>query len=226
MYELVLIDADDTLFDYKRAELNALSESLKFFGYIGEYEIPAERYHEINTGLWKQLEKGEVTKEFLKVERFKKLFIELNFNYSPAEFSNLYLENLASGGFLLDGAEEICSYLSGKYKIILVTNGIEYVQKSRLAHSAIKKYISGLVTSEIVGVNKPDARMFDFAIKTGKCTDKSKVIMIGDMLSSDILGGNNFGIDTCWYNPSGAVNTLNILPKYEVNDLLKIKQIL
>lgn len=226
MYELVLIDADDTLFDYNKAEKYALEETLKRFNYEGNVAEVRSRYKDINQKLWLELEKCTVTKEELKKERFKRLFEELNLEYSVDHFSEYYLKKLGEGKFLIDGAEEICKYLSGKYIIVIVTNGIKEIQVSRLDKSSIKKYIDEIVVSEDIGVNKPDPYIFEYALNLVKHGNKKSVIMIGDSLTSDIQGGIKFGIDTCWLNLGNTKNESNIKPKYQIDTLKELYDII
>src|SRR6056297_350939 len=200
MYKLVLIDADNTLFDYNRAEAYALENSLKDYGFDGDFGQIRKEYTKINSQMWRQLEKGLVTKEELSTKRFKRLFEPYNLNISPTDFSQKYLSYLGQSNFLMEDAQEIIQYLYENYRVIIVTNGIKDVQYSRLDNSTIKDYNHGVVVSEDIGVSKPDPAFFEHALNLASHHDKKDVIIIGDSLSSDIKGGINFGIDTCWFN--------------------------
>ena len=236
-YKLVLIDLDDTLFDYPKTEKEAFRNTFKELGFFVEselgnakkeeiYEKLKDRYKDVNLQLWKDLEKGAVDKDRLKVVRFEKIIEEFDLKYDPYEMSELYLKKLGEGIFPFEATEKLCEYLHSKYKVGIVTNGIKEVQHSRIENSAIAKYIDKIIISDEVGVNKPDKRIFEYAMNYFEIMDKSEVIMIGDSLGADIKGGQNAGIDTCWVNLRNNVNDTGIIPNYEVNKLEKLFEIL
>ena len=236
-YKLVLIDLDDTLFDYPKTEKEAFRNSFKELGFFVEselgnakkeeiYEKLKDRYKDVNLQLWKDLEKGAVDKDRLKVVRFEKIIEEFDLKYNPYEMSELYLKKLGEGIFPFDATEKLCEYLHSKYKVGIVTNGIKEVQHSRIENSTIAKCIDKIIISDEVGVNKPDKRIFEYAMNYFEIMDKSEVIMIGDSLGADIKGGQNAGIDTCWVNLRNNVNDTGIVPKYEVRKLEELFEIL
>lgn len=236
-YKLVLIDLDDTLFDYPKTEKEAFRNSFKELGFFVEselgnekkeeiYEKIKDRYKDVNLQLWKDLEKGAVDKDRLKIVRFEKIIEEFDLKYNPYEMSELYLKKLGEGIFPFEAAEKLCKYLHSKYKVGIVTNGIKEVQHSRIENSTIAKYIDKIIISDEVGVNKPDKRIFEYAMNCFEIMDKSEVIMIGDSLGADIKGGQNAGIDTCWVNLRNNMNDTGIIPNYEVNKLEKLFEIL
>ena len=225
MYELILIDADETLFDFVKAEKIALKITLESFGFAGDFLQAHELYKVINKALWKDLEKGLINNEELRLERFKRLLENLQLDYSPFEFSEQYALNLGNCSFLLEGALEVCIALHKKYKVLIVTNGMKDIQHSRIDNSLIKNYIDGVVISEEVGFAKPDTRIFDCALKMAKHEDKRTVLMVGDALSSDIKGAIDYGVDSCWLNTKKVVNESELKPSYVIDiitDLLKI----
>ena len=231
MYKTILLDIDNTLFDYPKAEKYAIKTTFEDFDFFrngseSEFEEKKKEYKVINDLLWEKLEKGEITSAELKVERFRMLFEKANLNYNPEEFSKKYLKRLGEGAFLLDGAEELCKYLYGKYRLGIVTNGMKEVQYSRVGKSSVGKYIDKIIISEEVGISKPNAGIFEYALKELGTKDKKEAIMIGDSLSADIQGGINFGIDTCWVNLKNDVPNDKIKPKYVVTKLKEICEIL
>jgi len=226
MYKLILLDADNTIFDFEKAEGFALSETLKHFKIDIDFNIIRARYHEINSNMWSMLEKGEITKEELRFTRFEKLFKAFNIELSAQDFSTYYLIKLGEGNFLLDGAEELCKYLSSKYRVVILTNGIKDVQYSRIKSSVIYKYIEDIVTSDEVGINKPNKGIFEWTFNKINFNNKSEAIIIGDSLTSDIQGGINFGIDTCWFNFKKDSSSKKIDPTYSVESLKEIESIL
>ena len=236
-YKLVLIDLDDTLFDYPKTEKTAFRNTFEELGFFVEselgnakkeeiYEKIKDRYKDVNLQLWKDLEKGAVDKDRLKVVRFEKIIEEFDLKYNPYKMSELYLKKLGEGIFPFEAAEKLCKYLHSKYKVGIVTNGIKEVQHSRIENSKIAKYIDKIIISDEVGVNKPDKRIFEYAMNYFEIMDKSEVIMIGDSLGADIKGGQNAGIDTCWVNLRNNVNNTGIVPKYEVRKLEELFEIL
>ena len=236
-YKLVLIDLDDTLFDYPKTEKTAFRNTFEELGFFVEsdleyakkeeiYEKLKDRYKDVNLQLWKDLEKGAVDKDRLKVVRFEKIIEEFDLKYDPYEMSELYLKKLGEGIFPFEATEKLCEYLHSKYKVGIVTNGIKEVQYSRIENSEIAKDIDKIIISDEVGVNKPDKRIFEYAMNYFEIMDKSEVIMIGDSLGADIKGGQNAGIDTCWVNLRNNVNDTGIVPKYEVRKLEELFEIL
>lgn len=226
LYTLILADADDTLFDFSLTERIAVEKTFRGMDAGIPYDELVAEYHRINKILWKEVELGTMDTKRLRSERFRRLFNELKLPYSPVEYGEKYIGYLSEGITLLDGAEELCRMWSARCPLVIVTNGIADVQRARIERSVIRPYISGIIISEEVGASKPDVRMFEAAFACVGRTDKKNAVMIGDSLTSDIQGGMNFGIDTCWYNPKGAPNTLEKEPKYQVKTLSEMKNII
>ncbi len=172
--------------------------------------------------MWLEFERGTMTQARLKTERFESLFAATDVDADPTLFSSLYLKNLARRTDLIDGAEKVLARLSTSARGLLITNGLAAVQRPRFSSSAILRYFSGFVISEEIGSAKPAPEIFDAAFAEMGHPDKAEVLMIGDSLSSDIKGGNDFGIDTCWYNPGGAAPDPEIEPTYEIADLQEL----
>jgi putative hydrolase of the HAD superfamily len=225
-YEVILFDADDTLFDFKKSEREAFKNSMLEFNMEYDENHHLKIYQGINTVLWKEFEVGLITQEKLKVERFKRLSESLKATFDENEFSKVFIKHLANGSFLFDDSMELIQSLHKNYKLTIITNGLKDVQHKRISKSSISEYFEAVVVSEEVKVSKPDAKIFEYALNNIKHTDKSKVLIVGDSLSSDIQGGINFGIDTCWYNPNGIENTTGIIPTYEIYNLMELNDIL
>ena len=225
MYAAIMLDADDTLFDFRKAEDYALERSFAQFELAFSDEV-ARGYDLINKELWRRLEAGDIDQTALRTERFRLLFEKLGIASDALAFGSAYVAWLSKASFLIDGAEALCEYLSGKYILALVTNGIREVQLSRFERSPIKKFFAGIAVSEEAKSSKPDPGIFEYACELIGFHDKAGIIMVGDSLSSDIRGGQNFGIDTCWYNPSGSANDSDLRPTYEVRKLEEIAKLL
>jgi putative hydrolase of the HAD superfamily len=225
-YEVILFDADDTLFDFKKSEKEAFKNTMLEFNIEYNENHHLKIYHEINTAIWKEFENGLITQERLKVERFKRLSDALMAEFDENEFAKTYIRHLANGSFLFEGSIDLVISLHKEYKLSIVTNGLKDVQNKRIRQSIISKYFENVVISEEAKVSKPDPKIFEYALNNIKYTDKSKVLMVGDSLTSDIQGGINSGIDTCWYNPGRIENKTGIIPHYEISHLLELQEVL
>lgn len=215
-FDVVLLDADETVYDFKLAEKTAVSRTLEKFG-VTPSEDTVSLYSDINLRCWKALERGELSREALKPERFRMLFEAVG--AEPADYSAvnaMYESNLAQCSFLLDGALDFVKRLHEHCKIYLATNGLTIPQTGRFSRAAIKPYVDGIYISEQIGVSKPDKGYFDYIFKDLGITDKSRVIMVGDSLTSDMLGGRNAGIATCRYL-NGAQPDGSELCDYEIS---------
>lgn len=215
-YEVIIFDADDTLFDFKKSEQEAFKNTMLEFdiAYQEDYHLPI--YHKINSAIWKEFEEGKITQQVLKVERFRRLSNKLNIEFNEYEFAIAYMKHLANASYLFDDSIPFIQKLHKDYRLIILTNGLTNVQTKRIKQSIIANYFESIIISEEVGVSKPDPRIFELALESIHYTDKSKVLMVGDSLTSDIKGGINFGVDTCWINRNHVSNTTNIKPTYEI----------
>ncbi len=223
-YQWLLFDADGTLFDYDRAEKHALQNTFAQLGYPFEAEYLAE-YQRVNHAIWLQFERGDIDQVTLRAHRFELLFKAIELRADPQAFSPAYLANLAEQTGLIDGALEAVKLLANRFDLAIITNGLTEVQRPRFANSAIYKYLKQIIISDEVGVAKPDPRIFDIAFARMNQPPKEVVLIIGDSLTSDIQGGLNYGIDTCWFNPAGKRNEHQIAATFEIrrlDELLKL----
>lgn len=225
-YEVVFLDADGTIWDFKRSERRAFQSVMSGFGFRGDLEYLYERYHEINEALWRRLEDGTIKKDQLRIERYERLFQEFDLDYPVEAVCREYLKAIGNGKDLIGGAEEVCRYLSEKYRVVLVTNGMKETQTSRMAGSVLEPFIEKMIISDEIGIAKPDPGIFGYAMEAIGHENKGSVIMIGDSLRADIAGGLAFGIDTCWVNLDGAINPTEWKPKYEIGDIADLMEIL
>ncbi|MBC7538803.1 MAG: noncanonical pyrimidine nucleotidase, YjjG family [Bacteriovorax sp.] len=226
-YDLLLFDADDTLLDFKRSEDVSFQIILAKNGIVGDVKAFHESYKVINDLLWSQHAEGLVSKDFLKVERFRKFLEVNNLEADPNQLCDDYLDTLPSQVFLIEGAVELLKTLHGKIPLVIVTNGIGVVQHKRLLNSGLKPYIELMVISEECGFSKPDRRIFDYTFEIlNRSHLSSRTLMIGDKLETDILGAKNIEIDSCWFNPDKTSNVTTISPTYEIQNILELLRIL
>jgi len=226
-YEFLIFDADGTLFDFSRAEAFALKQTFQDFSIENFREDTHLRhYREINGVIWREFEEGLITPKTLKTERFERLFTILNLDLNPASFSSCYLEHLSQCSFLLPGALPLITALKDSHTICLLTNGLSSVQHPRFDNSELSSLIDYLIVSEDVGIAKPDPGIFQILFEKAGRDDPSASLMIGDSLTSDIQGGINFGIDTCWFNPGNSEKNPLIQPTYEIQNLHELNTLI
>lgn len=224
-YKFLLFDADATLLDFKACEKEAVIDCLRFAGLPTTDEV-INKYSEINDGYWKKLERCEVTKPQLMIGRWQSLFDYYGFDGDAKVVSDMYPLQLAEKNHIIDGSVEICQKLFGKFKMYIVTNGFKIVQEKRIFISPIAKYFDDVFVSEDIGYDKPSIHYFDEIAKRIPDYDPTKAIIIGDSLTSDIKGGINAGIDTCWYNPDGKPVPDGINVTYTISELSELERIL
>ncbi|WP_202902584.1 MULTISPECIES: HAD family hydrolase [Rhizobium] len=172
--------------------------------------------------LWSEFEKGRVQKETLKVERFRRVFVQHDIDADPETASARHLQFLPETVVLVEGAAELCEMLAGIGEVGIITNGIETVQAKRIENSCLAPWLSFVATSETCGFAKPDIRFFGYAARRFRTFNKDEAIIVGDRLDADILGANQFGIESCWFNPLRAKNYSAAVPTIEVARLSEI----
>lgn len=214
-YDYVLFDADNTLYDFDRAEREALRKVLARRGYPTGPEV-IERYLTINRDLWARFDRGEVRQDWLVVERFAAFTRAMGGADDPAEFNREYLQRLGEGAYLLPGAEALCRRLAGPCTLAIVTNGVALAQRSRFQASPLKAVIPRIFISEEIGAGKPDPAFFRAVFREMGIADPGRVLMVGDNLLTDIKGGLSAGTDTAWYNPRRLPAAAGITPTYEI----------
>lgn len=225
MIRNVLFDLDDTLFDFHKAEKIALTKTLVHFG-IDPTEETLALYSTINAAHWKRLELGEISREEVKVGRYRELFKTIGVECDPVKATAYYESMLAIGHYFMPGAPELLEELYGKYRLYIVSNGTAKVQEGRIGSSGIAKYMDGIFISQILGANKPNKQFFDICFAEIPDFSLSETVIIGDSLSSDIKGGINAGITTVWFNPKGIENDNDIKPDYTIKELSEVPGLL
>ncbi len=225
MIRNVLLDLDDTIFDFHKAEGIALSRTLAEMGVMVTGGI-LERYSEINRDRWQRLERGELTRDEVLVSRFELLYAELGLDASPEKTQALYEKYLSIGHHFLPGAEKMLDDLYGRYRLYLASNGTACVQEGRIASAGIARYFEDMFISQHIGYDKPSADFFRVAFARISDFSRDETLIVGDSLTSDIRGGNNAGIRTVWYNPKGLPHIDGIQVNYEIRDLSELAPLL
>ena len=223
-FTTLLFDADDTLLDFHKDERQALIKALTHYG-VPTTEENIKIYSEINQGMWKQLERGEITKPELKRTRFKKFFEAINFccDEEPLTVNEYYLSLLGEGGNTLEGAVETVKSLKEKgFELHIITNGIAATQAKRLGRSGLLPYINEVFVSETIGYQKPRKEYFDAVLEAIKEKDKEKILVIGDSLTSDIQGAMNASLPCCWLNRYGKELPENYEVDFVIEDVREV----
>lgn len=214
-FDFLLFDADNTLFDFDRAEDAALRQVLAERGYPDD-DATRSLYLSINRDLWARLDRGEVTQSFLVVERFAAFTRAMGRDDDPVAFNLDYLDQLAQGAFLLPGAEALCRTLAPHCTLAIITNGVARAQRGRFDRSPLKELIPHLFISEEIGASKPSPAFFRPVLDALGITHLSRALMVGDNLTSDIGGAAAMGLDTAWYNPRHLPNPGPVTPTWEI----------
>lgn len=225
MFEFLFLDLDDTILDFQKAEHVALSKTLRSFG-LEPTETVLKRYNLINKAHWEALERKELTREQVLLGRFQVLFEEMGISAEPVKVARAYEHNLSIGHWFLPGAEEAVARLSRKYKLYLTSNGTASVQKGRMTSANLYRFFENVFVSQEIGVNKPAVEYFEKCFAQIPGFDKTKAIIVGDSLTSDILGGQNAGIATCWVNPHHKQGREDIRVDFEIEALSQLEQLL
>lgn len=224
MIEFLFLDLDDTILDFHKAERIAIAKTIRDFG-VEPTEAVLTRYHQINKFHWEQLEKGILTRDEVLVNRFAVLFGELGVKVDAQLCARIYEKNLSVGHWFLPGAEEAVDALSKKYRLFLASNGTASVQAGRMTSANLYRFFEKVFVSQEIGANKPSREYFQRCFAQIPDFDPDRAIMVGDSLTSDILGGINAGIKTCWVNPAHHP-AADIQADYEIESITQLEALL
>lgn len=219
-WDCVLLDMDGTFFDFPACERRAFFCTMEHFS-IKADETLYQRYRRINRMVWHELEQGRMTHERLRPERFRRLMAQAGRPFpqgvTSQDVADYNVRRIAEGGILYDGAYELWQRIYQNYHLCVLTNGSDFTQINRLRRAGLLEYTHAVVTSQRAGVGKPAAGIFQCALDALGCSDKHRCVMVGDSMQADIIGAQNFAIDTIWYNPTKK-ETENVPFVAQVND--------
>ena len=226
MFKVILWDVDATLLNFEKAEEAGIRGCFEKYN-LGECtDEMLENYKVINRGYWQAMERGEIEKPVLLVKRFEDFLNAYGLDSSVAAgFNELYQILLGETVVFYENALETVQALKGKVLQCAVTNGTKVAQDGKLRNSGLDKEFDHVFISEVVGIEKPNKGFFDAVFAEIGSFDKDEVLIVGDSLTSDIQGGVNAGIKTCWFNPKGAENTSKLKPDYVIKDIGEVSEI-
>lgn len=217
-YSILLFDADNTLFNFDAGNRRAFSEVCRIC-HLPDTDELFHAYEAVNAEMWSAFDRGECTKDFLVVERFRLYLERAGLQADPVRCNKIHLSTLATNTVLLPHALEVCRTLAQTHSLYIVTNAVAAVQKARLAASDLRPYITDAFISEDAGASKPSVAYFDYVFSHIPGITRENCLLIGDSPSSDLQGANNYGIPCCWYNPRGLARPDGIRIDYEIRDL-------
>lgn len=226
MFKVFLWDIDGTVLNFKAAEEVALLKCFEIFN-LGECTpFMMEHYSTINKKYWEALEKGQTTKPKLLVDRFKEFFSNYEIDVNIAsDFNSEFQNQLGETAVFFDDVEEIIKSNKGKRLQCAVTNGTKIAQIRKLTKSNLINILDYIFISEDVGIEKPNKEYFEYVLSHIGDYSKKDILIIGDSLTSDIQGGNNIGIKTCWFNPKHVKNDKGVIVDYEIDSFKQLKDI-
>ena len=226
-YEFLLFDFDGTLVDYNKTEAWNLAATFRAAGLAYDKDIHFAAYQPINLRLWREFERGKISAERLRVQRFEEFFAVCGIQGDAHSIAGAYIENQGNAAFLFDDAISVLETLRPRYKMGIITNGLKEIQRKRLTLTGVDKYFDNITVSDEIGVQKPEAGIFEHCFRVAGHTDKTTALIIGDSFSADVMGGLNFGIDACWFNPTGDTPSGNGPgATYEIHSLKELPALL
>lgn len=231
-FDLILFDADGTLFDFATSERLAFANCLTTFVGAGDHEPAYRLYCEVSARLWQRLEQGSIQEPELRVGRWLELGQRCGYSWSAVEVAEAYLLELSRHGHLIEGALDVCRALGRRHPLGIVSNGFQRVQTARLAATGLGEHIDFVVTSELAGAAKPARAVFERALALAaellqartleaRPLAAERVLMVGDSLAADIAGGRAMGFATCWFNPLG-LTTATKPADYTIRELSEL----
>lgn len=219
----IFIDVDNTLLDFDEYTKYILEKGFSDFS-LGKFDLSMlDIFHEVNNQLWRQIEKGEISMPELQKVRFQRFFDKLGIEFDGVKFGKYYKDNLFESAIVVPHAYEMLEYLSKKYILCVASNGPYEQQLHRLKIANMDKCFKYFFISEKLGHSKPSKEFFSGAFK--ELNEEQQILpeetcIIGDSLTSDMAGGRDFGMKTCFYNKK-SIDTDNIKVDLVIDDLIE-----
>jgi YjjG family noncanonical pyrimidine nucleotidase len=217
-YQTLLFDLDHTLLDSDASEIAAYAHTMQLIG-LPDPDDHFERYLRINHRMWAAVERGELQPTEVRLRRFEQFVDEVGIDADPVEMAEAFVWGLGAHGELYDGARDVLDELAVRASLAMVTNGLSDVQRARIERLDLDGYFDAIVISSEVGVTKPRPEIFDITFARLGSPPKESAVMIGDSLTSDIRGGADYGIATCWYNARATSAGPDDVVTHEVSKL-------
>jgi 2-haloacid dehalogenase len=220
-YKILLFDLDDTLLDFAANELDSLTKLFRHHGYTFSEEL-FQIYNSINKHLWAEYENGKISLDEILNSRFHKTMLELGEDVDGVEWEKQYRKLLGNGHQLIDGALELCQSLAASHRLFVITNGVRSTQIQRLKKAGLYEFFEDIFDSQSIGYQKPTKEFFDYVLGHIKDFDRREALIIGDSLNTDIKGGLQAGIDTCWLNRKSQKCPEDIRSTYTIKSLAEL----
>ncbi len=224
-YDWLLFDLDNTILNFTKAMYYAFEKTLKDYNIVSEEDLMTV-YRPINMQCWKELEQGTITQDELRYLRIDRFIKAINAGVNSTDFADSYHANLSDKIFWMKDAQTLIPNWARNYKLALVTNGFKEIQRARLAKMNMDGFFKHIIISDEIGSSKPHQPFFDYTFSKIGNVDKNRVLIIGDSLGSDIQGGSDYGIHTCWINPSEKESPEHLTPTFTIKGLEELDVIL
>ncbi len=224
-FKHLFFDLDNTLYDFDKSERVSLQKALS------EIDIPFEEnllqvYKKINKACWLDFENGVISQTDLRHMRYERFFEALSIKNDPVQFGKRYLTHLSECDFLYDTTIPLLKNLQSDFHLYIISNGLKEVQRPKIEKCKITSFFKKIVISDEIGIAKPYSGFFDIALENINKNSYSNCLIIGDNLNSDIKGGINYGLKTCWYNPKKEKNTSKLKPDFNIHDINQLFDLL
>lgn len=216
-YTHVLLDLDHTLLDTDTSLRLAFADAMESVG--ADPGASYETFNEINQALWRRVEAHELSPPQVHIARFVELDARLGLAGDPQRMADAFALGMGAHGELYPGAHHVLDQLAEIVTLALITNGLSDIQRARIARLGIEHHFDAITISAEVGTSKPGTEIFDITFDALGMPDRAGAVMVGDNLGSDIAGGNNAGIATCWYNPSAQPESSEHMSTHTISSL-------